>query len=353
MTTPKGGKPRRIQKTQHTLMTVVASHPATMEEVRTDTGKKREVAEWERRTIGWLRQQYRDRLVSVVRHEDESHYHIHAYVLPDDPAMRATALHPGQCAKAAIMAAGPAEGEDTKALNKRGDLAYRAAMREWQDSYHEMVAIPSGLTRLGPQRRRLTRDEWQREQAQAKALQKTIERAQAVKDQGKNYIEKTKAEAAAIAAAAQEEQEAAKQAAAAAHRDQEKARQEKLEATMIMADAAQYSGLAGRARAMWDKIKESELIKKLRAEFEKEIQHWKDRARNADEKRIEAESKLYEAERRERQARDEAMRAGIERDRLRALLAKSDSFASTMAVDRSPRLDLKPNLRKEEDEKRT
>ena len=40
--TPKDGKPRRIQKSQHTLMTVVASHPLSMEEVRGDPDKRRE-----------------------------------------------------------------------------------------------------------------------------------------------------------------------------------------------------------------------------------------------------------------------------------------------------------------------
>ena len=55
VTTPKGGKPRKVQKTQHTLMTVVASHPHSMEEVRADPEKRREAEEWEKRTIGWIR----------------------------------------------------------------------------------------------------------------------------------------------------------------------------------------------------------------------------------------------------------------------------------------------------------
>lgn len=133
-TTPKGGKPRRIQKTQHTLMTVIASHPYTVAEVREDASKREEVSRWETLTVDWLKVQYGDKLVSVVRHDDESHWHIHAYILPDDPAMRASALHPGQSAKAAVMAAGPLDGEDTKAVNKRGDQAYRAAMRDWQNA---------------------------------------------------------------------------------------------------------------------------------------------------------------------------------------------------------------------------
>lgn len=344
MTTPKGGKPRRIQKTQHTLMTVVASHPATMEEVRTDTRTRREVAEWETRTIGWLRQQYRGRLVSVVRHEDESHYHIHAYVLPDDPAMRASALHPGQCAKAAIMAGGPAEGEDTKALNKRGDLAYRAAMREWQDLYHEMVAAPCGLTRLGPARRRLTRAEWQREQAQAKALQWTVERAQVVKTEGQRFIGRTKSDAAKIISTANQAMEAAHETTAAAARARALAERQKFEAASFIAKVERYTGLLGWVRAAWDKFKESDLIAKVKAELQSEIDHWRKRAHEGDERRMEAERKLVDAERRERQARNEAMKASIERDRLRANLSRLDDLEPALSTEQAPRLVLKPQF---------
>ncbi len=350
----KGGHIRKLAKDKKTLHTIVASHPYSMDEINDDPAKRQEAEAWEKRTVAWLQQQYGGDLKSVIRHEDEGYYHLHAFVIPtSDPALSALKYHPGVAAKREIMAAGTVDGEDKKALSKRADAAYKAAMRQWQDSYHDAVAIPCGLTRLGPQRRRLTRDEWQREQAQARALQKTVDRAAVVKEQGKKYIEKSKTEAAKITMAAQNEMEAAKQATAAASREKQLAAQERLEASTIIADAAQYSGLAGKLRAAWDRLKESELIQKIRAEVQKEIDHWKNKARNADEKRLEAERNLRKAERRERQARDEAIKAGIERDRLRALLPKSDGSVSTMAVDRSPRLELKPNLRKEEDEKRT
>ncbi len=174
-----------------------------------------------------------------------------------------------------------------------------------------------------------------------------------VKDQGKSYIEKTKLEAAKITSVATEKLEAAKQAEAAAAREREQAHHEKQEAAAIMANAEKYSGLSGKFRAAWDKLKESELIQKIRAEFQKEIDLWKGRARDADERRLEAERKLYEAERRERQARDEALRAGIERDRLRAMLPKSDNSEPDLTLNRSPRLELKPNFsKKKEDENR-
>ncbi len=316
VTTPKGGKPRKVQKSQHTLMTVVASHPHTMEEVRGDPAKLREAEEWEKRTIAWLRSQYGNKLVSVLRHEDESHYHLHAYVLPDDSAMRANGLHPGQCAKAAIMAAGPAEGEDSKALNKRGDQAYKAAMRGWQDSYHEAVAVPCGLTRLGPQRRRLTRAEWQAEQVQAKALRTTLDRAREVKRRGESMIASTKEDATRIAeevaaakaeaarqlAAARAATEAAKAAQDKAVAEQRKAKsmmaRVREEAARVREATARLQRLPGAIRSVFDGFRNSKVAARIRAAVESEMETLRravtdaaDRASAADAGRREAEAR--------------------------------------------------------------
>ena len=43
-------------------------------------------------------------------------------------------------------------------------------MQKLQDEFHNKVGIKTGLTRIGPGRRRLTRDAWQAEQKQAKAF---------------------------------------------------------------------------------------------------------------------------------------------------------------------------------------
>lgn len=315
-TTPKGGKPRKIQRTQHTLMTIVASHPLTMEEVRADPDKRREAEEWEKRTVSWLRSQYGDKVVSVIRHEDESHFHLHAYILPDDPAMRAAALHPGQVAKVAVMAAGPVDGEDTKALNKRGDQAYRAAMRAWQDSYHETVAIPCGLTRLGPQRRRLTRAEWQAEQTQAKALRTTIERAKSVKARGESMIASTKEDAARIAAeAAKAKAEADRQLAAAkaateaALAAQDKAVQEQRKARSMMARVreegarvreatARLQRLPGALRSLFDGFKRSKVAARIRAAVESEMEALRRAATDAADRASAANAGWREAEER-------------------------------------------------------
>lgn len=238
------GKLRKIASTQKTLHTVVASHPYTVDEVRGDKARLAEVRQWEQLTIAWLKHQYGPALKSVVRHTDEKQWHIHAYVLPShDPQLRAGVYHPGIIAKKAVKTAGAREGEDGKALNKRADVSYKAAMRDWQDSYHSAVAIPCGLTRLGPARRRLTREEWKAEQAQAGALKNALERAQAVKRQGQGYIDRTKRQAAAI----------------------------KAEATRVKASTDRLSGIGGKVRAVVDGIQESRIRAEIRRDFARDL----------------------------------------------------------------------------------
>lgn len=175
--TEAAGKPKRIRSDQHTLATVVSSFPVPWDEVRANAVQAAALADWERRTVGWLRDQFGDQLKAVVRHDDERYPHLHAYVLPDDASMRAKVLHPGWAAKAAAVAAAKAEGMGSKEANARGDTAYKATMRAWQDSYWEAVGLPCGLARLGPGRRRLTRAEWQAEKAAARTTATLLHRA--------------------------------------------------------------------------------------------------------------------------------------------------------------------------------
>ncbi|SNB71869.1 MULTISPECIES: plasmid recombination protein [unclassified Agrobacterium] len=344
----KGGKTRKLRSDQKTLHTIVASHPFTMNEIRSEPDKRREAEAWERRTIAWLQDQYGDDLKSVIRHEDESHFHIHAYVVPiSDPELKAQKYHPGATVKRAVMDAGPAEGEDQKALMKRANAAYKATMREWQDSYHQAVAIPCGLTRLGPQRRRLSRDEWQREQVQAKALQKVVQRARQVKADGDNFVARTKAETAKIVADAAKETDAARKATAAANVARDRAQQERVQAQAAIADAERYSGWAGRIRAVWDGLRKSKLVEKVRMDFTGEIERWRDKAKDAEREQLEAERQRYDAERKAREAQDAAFKAGIERDRLRSILTPV-SDPDTPELSPSPKLVLKPDFKKKE-----
>jgi hypothetical protein len=295
------GKLRKIASTQKTLHTVIASHPYTVEEVRGDPKKAEEIRDWERRTVSWLKNQYGPALKSVVRHTDERQWHIHAFILPShDPEMRAAVYHPGVAAKRAVKASGRRPDEDGKALNKRADAAYKAAMREWQDSYHEAVALPCGLTRLGPARRRLTRDEWKAEQAQAKALKNGIERAKLLQQQGATYIKRAKQEVAAIQA----------------------------EAAEVKVTVERLKGFGGAVRALTEGLRESQIRAQIRREFARDLhaaqaiatknQQAIERERNA---RRRAEKESLEARHQLRQANARAASTQAEVRRLSTALA--------------------------------
>lgn len=204
------GKDRAIRQDQNTLLTVILSHPALTVDLQ-DPGTAADVGAWQERSVAWLKAEHGDRLVSVIRHDDEAHPHLHAYVLPDDPAMKATALHPGYTAKAAAMA-----GRSGKEANKEGDRAYRDAMRHWQDRYWADVGLPCGLTRIGPGRRRLDRKAWQAEKQAAatvlesrKAARAAKKAAEGIKARGQEFIRKTHERASAeLQAASQARSEA-------------------------------------------------------------------------------------------------------------------------------------------------
>lgn len=289
-TTPRGGKERAVRKDQHTLCTVVVSHPFTPEDVRADPGKLKVVDEWERRNVSWLKGQFGECLTSVVRHEDEGRWHLHAYAIPNTRDMKASAFHPGQKAKAEIMAAGPRPGEDDKALNRRGDVAYKAAMSEWQDSYFQAVAAPCGLARIGPGRRRLRRDEWHAERKQAAALQQALDRAKDVQAKEQQFVQSAKA------AVADEALKAA-QVKAAAYRATEQARRERGRAEKASAEAVRaiqaaevihesserLKGLGGRVRSFFDGLRIQKVREAVSAEFRDrfdQVQRLLDQARN-------------------------------------------------------------------------
>jgi len=312
-TMPKGGKERAIRQDQHTLVTVVMSHPYTVQETRADPAKRAEVAEWERRNVAWLKAQFGDSLASVIRHEDEAHNHLHAYALPPDRAMKASLLHPGQVAKSAVLAAGPRSGEDQKSVIKRSDHAYKAAMREWQDGYHQAVAVPCGLTRLGPAKRRLSRAEWQAEKVQAKALQATVERARAVQAKGQEFVAQAKATASAEAAKAAQAKAAADRAAEKARRERDMAEKASAAAARARreAEAAQQTaerlkGFSGRLRAVFDGFRISKVREAVASEFRERLdqaQRLVDRARG--------DARAEKERRREAERRAEASAATV------------------------------------------
>ncbi|MBY3531845.1 hypothetical protein HFN68_02635 [Rhizobium laguerreae] len=374
-TTPKDGKPRRLRQDHKTLHTVIASHPLTMEEIRADPEKRAEAEAWEKRTIEWLRSQYGGDLKSVVRHEDESHYHIHAYIVPDaDTEMRALRHHPGVTAKRAAMAAGPADAEDSKAMSKRGDAAYKGAMREWQDSYHEVVGVPCGLARLGPGRRNLSRAEWQRDKAQARALKDALDRAKVVKGKVESYVAAKKdesesmvsmaaSEAAALraeAAAAQFDAaqrlaaaKAATDAAKAVHdaavREQAKARGMmsfvRQETARVAAQAARLQKLPALLRTVFDGFRQSRVADRIRAAVDTDMAALRARAASALDQAAKADAARQKAVERASSLDAALTETEAQRDALRREVARLRPPEPTPGPSLGPGMRPTPGLR--------
>jgi len=167
------GRGKGIRQDTHVLSTVVLSHP-----VRTSELDQHDITQryesWRDDAVQWLQRDAERRglrLLSVIEHTDEAHPHLHALLMPEpgiEPRMNAKTSHPGHVAAKAVAV--DTAGLAAKEAAKLQSEAYRKAMREWQDAYYIECASRHGMSRLGPGRRRLSRAEWQAEQAQAEAL---------------------------------------------------------------------------------------------------------------------------------------------------------------------------------------
>jgi hypothetical protein len=175
-TTNAKGQSRSIRKDQKTLVTVILSHPGDADGVAS-------VDEWQARSIEWLKAKYGDDLKTVVRHNDESYPHLHAYILPAGADMKAAEYHPGMSAKSAIVGRGASIEE-----NRLGDRAYRQAMREWQDDYYDNVGRVCGLTRIGPGGRRLSKAAHNAEKLQAKRLREAMSYENEIKEKQRSLV---------------------------------------------------------------------------------------------------------------------------------------------------------------------
>lgn len=334
------GKRRAVRNDQNTLVTVVASHPATTDASRENAALARQVRDWEVRTVEWLREQYGDQLASVVRHVDEAHPHLHAFVIPDDADMRAARLHPGQSAKGELLAAGPGAGEDAKAVHRRGDRAYRAAMREWQDSYWQHVGLPCGLTRLGPGRRRLTREEWKAERTQTEAVRTAQERVAALKADGQTFISATRARADAIWHEAQDEaarlhvdavkrqkhamhlQDVATARLAAAHKALHNAQREgRRILDLARARAERLRSFGSGLRSLWDGLRFSRIENDIRRSLADDIAAERRRADQAGREAMHERRKRRDTEQRQERIVAAVHAVGRERDAARRELA--------------------------------
>lgn len=113
--------------------------------------------------IQWLFKKYGNRLHTVVEHVDEANPHIHFFCVPL-PGERFDQIHDGKRAASTLR-------QNTKGAQ---NMAYRKAMREWQDEFSLNVGVPNGMARYGPRKRRLTRAAWKQEQQSAESIANSL-----------------------------------------------------------------------------------------------------------------------------------------------------------------------------------
>lgn len=156
---------RAIRIDRHTMFTLVASYPRPTCVVENAPEELAFFKRWVDLNLKWVSEQYGAQLKVVFAHTDETFPHIHCWLLADDPSADAALLHPGKVAKRAAEARLKEEAVPPREAVAAGNRALRAAMSEWQDSYHRAVGAPLGFERDGPKRRRLSRAQYQAERA--------------------------------------------------------------------------------------------------------------------------------------------------------------------------------------------
>jgi len=153
---------RKIREDALLLLAGVSSFPKPWAEITTDA-QRDEVNKFFEAVIEFAKEQFGEALVNVTVHTDEKFPHCHFYAIPEPGlgCFNMMYLHPGITARENTV---PARKGGSREDRKMRDLAYQKAMREFQDDYHDEVAILFGMDRIGPGRKRLSRDEWQARQ---------------------------------------------------------------------------------------------------------------------------------------------------------------------------------------------
>lgn len=135
-----GGTATRKRRSDHRCLTAgVLSWPDSIELITESTGISKllqfvQLDKWIKKSERWLKEKYGDNLVGICVHNDESHPHLHFFIVGD-----AQRLHPGM--KAELV-------NDTRMTdNKARMTAHKAGLKSWLNDYHESVSQHFGLER--------------------------------------------------------------------------------------------------------------------------------------------------------------------------------------------------------------
>ncbi|WP_417522242.1 hypothetical protein [Marinobacter sp.] len=247
-----GGKPRKIRKDANVGIGLVASHPLALNDLHALPEAEREAAiaavkDWAEHVITFAQSEYTNQVQVAALHWDESYPHIHILIGSTEPTDDFQIIHNGERARKR------AQGNDRTAQGKKaGNDAYTKEMRRFQDRYHAEVSLHHGHARLGPGRRRLTRAQWQKEQAQAEALARSKRLADEVQAKIDCDLADAAMQAQAIVDASQEE---ASHQRKKAEQERLRAEQERQRAETLKQQAEEEARQAAELKVQAEQVK--------------------------------------------------------------------------------------------------
>jgi hypothetical protein len=98
------------------------------------SAKYRALKKWFEKTLKWLQDQFSENLIAMCAHKDESHPHIHFFVVGD-----AQRLHPGM--KNELV------NDVRRTVSTERIAMHKEGLKAWLDDFHACVGGPCGLER--------------------------------------------------------------------------------------------------------------------------------------------------------------------------------------------------------------
>lgn len=148
----KNGKEKKLRKDANVILAGVISLNRENENIWEDYKKS---------SIEYLKNKYGDKLKSVIEHTDESHPHFHFYII-QDLGENFDLVHDGKKAALEVRTLNKLKGEQ--------NTAYIKAMRKYQEDFFLNVASNYGLTKDGPKRARLSREDYLKQKQEIELL---------------------------------------------------------------------------------------------------------------------------------------------------------------------------------------
>jgi len=159
-TKDKNGKEKKLRSDANVILSGVVSLNRDNENIWED---------YKNDSIKYLKEKYGDKLKSVIEHTDESHPHFHFYCI-QDPGDVFDLIHDGK--KASL------EARSKNKLKGEQNTAYINAMRKYQEDFFLNVSSKYGLTKDGPKRKRLSRDDYLNQKREIELLNQLKQKAE-------------------------------------------------------------------------------------------------------------------------------------------------------------------------------